>query len=226
MNRLNRQVIFIFCACLSALQIRAQQLSAKEKALNKIFYEKQGGQFSLGMRSTISLFNHGDPREVGTGVGGQFRLQLVDRVNTEWYADVLPANIRNKASRMDYHIGWSVMFYLIDTKAFTRKFTPYVVTGHCFDWTTIKINGENGDKRTKFSSAVQAGIGCSYNITPRFDITLVTQYMIHIGKELHAEENEQGEMEIELEKNAGWEGHMLINIGVNYKIFKLWNRNK
>ena len=90
----------------------ALQLSAQEKRnrfLDKVFYEKQGGYFSLGLRNTISLFNHGDPREIGTGAGGHFRLQLADRVNTEWYADILPANIRNKAHRMDYHIGWSVM---------------------------------------------------------------------------------------------------------------------
>ncbi|MBL0310010.1 MAG: hypothetical protein IPP77_10120 [Bacteroidetes bacterium] len=217
-----RQVVFFFIVLLTALQTNAQE--KRERLLNKIFYEKQGGNFSLGVRNTVSLFNHGNWREIGTGVGGHFRLQLADRVNTEWFADVLPANIQNKASRMDYHVGWSVMFYLLNTKSFTRKLTPYVLAGHCFDITNIRINGENGDHRSRFSSAVQAGLGCHYNITPRFDISLAAQYMIHLGKELHAEENEAGEMEIELHKNAGWEGHLLLTLSVNYKIYKLWNR--
>ncbi|MBK8657648.1 MAG: hypothetical protein IPN22_01905 [Bacteroidetes bacterium] len=219
-----RQVVFILIVLLPALQLSAQE--KRKRFPDKVFYEKQGGNFSLGLRNTISLFNHGDPREIGTGAGGHFRLQLADRVNTEWYADFLPANIRNKAHRMDYHIGWSVMFYLIDPRGFTRKLTPYVVTGHCFDLTSIKINGEHGDKQSRFSSAIQAGLGCHYNVTPRFDISLAAQYMFHLGKELHAHEDEHGDMHIELEKNAGWEGHLLISISANYKIFKLWNRNK
>jgi hypothetical protein len=221
-----RQVVLIFIVLLPTLYLRAQSNTRASRLVSKELYENGGGNFSLGMRTTVSLFNHGDPKEIGSGVGGHFRIQLANRVNTEWYADVLPANIHNKAQRMDYHVGWSVMYYLLDTKGFTRKFTPYVVTGHCFDWTHIKINGENGEARTKFSSAIQAGIGCHYNVTPQFDISMTTQYMFHLGKELHVEENDEGNMELELHKNAGWEGHLLLSISVNYKICKLWNRNK
>jgi hypothetical protein len=123
---------------------------------------------------------------------------------------------------MDYHIGWSVMYYLIDPRGFTRKFTPYVVAGHCFDLTRIKINGEGGEARQRFSSAVQMGVGCHYNVTPKFDISLTTQYMLHLGKELHAHEEEDGSIAIEEHKNAGWEGHLLISISVNYKFLQLW----
>jgi len=225
MNNKTRQFVLLL-VLLPALQLSAQVSARSGRFLDKVFYEKQGGMVSLGVRSTVSLFNHGDPKEIGTGVGGHFRIQVVDRVNTEFYADVLPANIHNKAQRMDYHIGWSVMYYLINTHGFKRKFTPYVVTGHCFDWTHIKINGPEGESRTKFSSAIQAGIGCSYNVTPRFDISLTTQYMFHLGKELHAEEQPDGHIALEEHKNAGWEGHLLLSISVNYKIFKLWNRNR
>ncbi len=223
-NRKGQVAIVLFIVLLPALHLSAQR--NKTRLGDKIFYEKQGGNFSLGIRNTVSLFNHGDWREVGTGVGGHFRLQVVDRVNTEWYADIMPANIRNKAHRMDYHIGWSVMYYLIDPRGFKRKFTPYVVTGHCFDWTQIRINGENGERRGRFSSAIQAGAGCHYNVTPRFDVSLTTQYMFHLGKELHVHDTPEGDIYIEQHKNAGWEGHLLVSISVNYKIFKLWNRNK
>lgn len=203
--------------------IHAHAFGPKKFAKDTTVYAPQGGNFSLGIRNVISAFNHGDPGEVGTGIGGHMRIQLVDRVNSEWFADVIPANIKNKAHRMDYHIGWSVMFYVIDPKGFNRKLTPFVVAGHCFDWTHLKINDtENPMAKTRFSSAVQAGIGCHYNVTPRFDLTLTTQYMFHLGKELHAHEEENGEMFIEEHKHAGWEGHLLINFGVNYKICQLW----
>lgn len=219
-----KRILWLVVTCI-VLQ-HAQPLSAQSKVRQFFQRQKEGGYVSLGVRNTISAFSHGSLREFSTGVGGHFRLQLLDRVNTEWYADVLPTNIHNKANRMDYHIGWSVMYYLISTKDFTRKFTPYIVAGHCFDLTRIKINGEGGEARQRLSSAVQAGVGCHYNITPRFDISLATQYMLHLGKELHTHENEQGQIYIEEHKNAGWEGHLLISISVNYKIFKLWNAKK
>jgi hypothetical protein len=194
--------------------------------VTSLTYPKQGGNFSLGIRNTYSLFSEHTKSSYGAGVGAHFRLQAIDRVNTEWFADVLMTNIKNKAHRTDYHIGWSVMFYLINPRGFTRKLTPYIVTGHCFDQTVIKINGPEGERRSRFSSALQAGLGCHYNITPRFDISLCAQYMLHLGKELHTEENEAGEIEIEEHKNAGWEGHLLISLSVNYKICQLWKPRK
>ncbi len=40
------------------------------------------GWFSLGVRSTISLFDHDG---TGLGTGGQFRIQLSNHVNTDWF---------------------------------------------------------------------------------------------------------------------------------------------
>ncbi|MES2619575.1 MAG: hypothetical protein V4615_01900 [Bacteroidota bacterium] len=225
MQRIRWLVVF-FIALQPATNLNAQSNRAELPGIDTPLYKKQGGNLSVGLRNTISTFSHGNPKEAVTGAGGHLRLQLVNRVNTEWYADILPTNIRNKANRMDYHIGWSVMYYLIDPRGFNRKFTPYVVAGHCFDYTRIKINGENGESRKRLSTAVQAGIGCHYNITPKFDISLATQYMLHLGKELHAHEEEDGSIAIEEHKNAGWEGHLLISISVNYKFLQLWNPEK
>ncbi|MDZ4847382.1 MAG: outer membrane beta-barrel protein [Chitinophagales bacterium] len=187
-------------------------------------FEKQGGNFSLGMRSTVSAFSHGE-KNVGYGAGGQFRIQLTDRINTEWFLDVLSTNIENKAQRMDYHVGWSVMYYLIDPRAFTRKVTPYVVAGHCFDFTKISINGNNGDAQSRFSSAVQAGVGFHYNITPKLDLSPQVQYMLHLGKDLHAHVTDEG-VELEEHARAGWEGHLLFNLSMNYKFAQLWKPGK
>lgn len=186
--------------------------------------EKQSGNFSLGVRSTVSAFSHGE-NNVGYGAGGQFRIQLTDRINTEWFLDVLSGNIENKAQRMDYHIGWSVMYYIIDPRAFTRKVTPYAVAGHCFDYTRISVNENNEVVKGRWSSAVQAGVGFHYNITPQLDVSPQVQYMLHLGRELHAHVTNEG-VEIEEHPHSGWEGHLLFNISMNYKFARLWKPGK
>src|SRR5690554_3129409 len=90
----------------------------------------RGGLVSLGLRSTISSFN-GDHERMSIGAGGQFRIQLADRVNTEWFLDYLPAT-NEYTRRNDLHIGWSVMFYWFKNP--TPIVQPYVVAGHCFDF--------------------------------------------------------------------------------------------
>lgn len=187
---------------------------------------KQSGILSFGVRNTYSLFGEHITGAYGAGAGGQFRIQLSDRVNTEWFGDVISTNILNKVHRTDYHIGWSVMYYPMDTDGFTKKFTPYIAVGHCFDQTQVRINGRNGAYKSRFSSAVQAGAGAHYNISPRLDITLLSQYMLHLGNEVHTHLEADGTMEIEEHSNAGWEGHLLITFGVNYKLIRLWNSNK
>jgi hypothetical protein len=132
----------------------------------------------------------------------------------------------NKAHRTDIHVGWSVMYYLINPKGFKRKLTPYIVAGNCFDETIIKLNGKNGQQGRRFSSMIPAGIGCHYNITPVIDLTATVQYGLHLGNELDTEENEDGSLSIVEHKNAGWEGHLLVSISLNYKICKLWKNRK
>ena len=109
-------------------------------------------------------------------------------------------------------------------------FQPYIEGGHCFDLSkmsvyeghTVSADTEMG---TRFSSAVQLGLGTHLNITDRFDITLKTQYMLHLGKELHAHTHQHGDqthVEIEEGHGAGLEGHLLGTISLNYKIGNLW----
>jgi len=219
-----KQLLTLSFLLLCYVGLQAQSTNVEKAKPEKEALRYQGGNFSLGLRNTISSFSHGNPKGVGIGVGGHARLQLLDRLNTEWYADFISNDIQGKAHRTDIHVGWSVMFYVLNPKKFTRKFTPFVVAGHCFDQSIMKINGRNGAKASRFSSAVQAGIGCSYNITPRFDISLTTQYMFHLGEELDAHENSEGVMTIHTHKHAGWEGHLLISLSANYKIVKLWKR--
>lgn len=184
----------------------------------------QGGIFSLGVRSTTSIFEHKDFGISGTGYGGQFRIQLSNRLNTEWFLDYMKGNIGGAVSRTDYHVGWSVMYYFTDKVNPVVK--PYLLAGHCFDRTELYDNTNRSNSILKNSSAIQAGGGVHFNLSPRMDITLISQYMFHLGKDIHAHIHEGEEIEFERHKGTGIEGHLLITVGMNYKIADIWNAGR
>ena len=179
----------------------------------------QGGIFSLGVRTTISAFNDGVSGNVGTGVGGQFRLQFADKVNSDWFFDYITSDIDGFANRTDYHIGWSVMFY--PGKELTPRLRPYILAGHCFDYSRLEDNSNSSHFDERWSSAVQGGLGVHYNLTPRLDLSAVCQYMTHLGTHVNAEQ-ENGVVVFHHEKGASLEGHLLFHLGINYKIADLW----
>jgi opacity protein-like surface antigen len=181
------------------------------------------GTVSFGVRSTVSLFNHGGEDDAGYGAGGHFRVLLTKRLNTEWFADYLSNATHDSAARRDAHIGWSVMYYLVETQGFERKFTPYVVAGHCFDYTQVSLNHINPfidaigpETESRWSSAIQAGLGTHYNLTQRFDVSIAAQYMIHFGEEYHIEELPY--RRIVTEYHNGLEGHLLVSLSLNIKL--------
>lgn len=178
-----------------------------------------GGVFSLGTRTTVSTFNGHEDENNGLGLGGQFRIGFSDRVNSDWFFDYIRSSIGDYASRTDYHIGWSVLFYpTIKPDALLR---PYVLAGHCFDYTQITDNQNSSNMAERWSSAVQGGAGVHLNLSPRLDISFVGQYMLHLGNQLHAE-RESGIITYHDEKGASTEGHLLFHVGINYKIADLW----
>lgn len=71
---------------------------------------------------------------------------------------------------------------------------------------------------------MQMGIGVHFNLTNRFDLTLKTQYMLHLGGHIHADRNSQGVFEIHEHEGFQAEGHLLNTISINYKIGKLWTK--
>jgi len=180
-----------------------------------------GGLFSLGMRTTVSTFNHGSWQGASVGTGGQFRLQIHDRINTEWFADYMTSQIGNTGNRQDAHIGWSVMFYPLNDKTFTRSMKPYLVMGHCFDYTRVAQNTDPDNMKERWSSAIQCGLGNHFNITERFDLTFIAQYMFHLGRHVEAHE-EEGQFRIHDHGGLSLEGHLLFTLGINYKIADLW----
>jgi len=189
----------------------------------------QGGTISVGMRSTLSSFNdshgdtqtpHGNHEDDGfsTGLGGQFRVQASNRVNTEWFFDYLPGG-NSMVRRIDYHVGWSVMFYVLEKP--NPLFRPYVLGGHCFDYTYRRELADHSNQVNRWSGAVQMGVGTHIRLTDRLDFSIATQYMMHLGTHIETVYNHH---DVEFAKTSGGslEGHLLTTMSFNFKFADLW----
>ena len=178
------------------------------------------GEISLGLRTTTSLFTN--EQNPGLGTGGQFRIGLGKRVNTEWFADYIQSNIANLGRRRDVHIGWSVMYYPFAVK---KTFSPYVVAGHCFDYTHVSSFSTDVQAQKRWRSATQAGAGVSWALSNNTDLTLLSQYMIHLGNDVHYHIDEHDgvkKLEIDPKPHSSLEGHLLVTLSLNIKIADLW----
>ncbi len=183
----------------------------------------QQGNVELGLRTTTSVFGH-DPIS-GLGTGGQARVQLLDYLNTEWYADWITIDLEGAGTRQNAHIGWSVLFY---PKKLNR-FIPYVIAGHCFDYARVTplstpYLDRSADEVERWSSAVQMGLGSHYYLTDRFNLTFSAQYMLHLGKQLEYEIVDQPDgtkyVQTNYDTNADtrFEGHLLLTLSLNYRL--------
>lgn len=198
-------------------------ISVQAKLLD--FMKQPGsGNFSLGTRNTFSMFNDIPEETRGLGVGGQYRIQFAERINTEWYFDYITSSIFDKAVRNDYHIGWSVMYYPGKKVDFSNLLQPYFIVGHCFDYTKVFDKDNRDYYSDRVSLATQGGLGLHVNITKSLDITLSTQYMMHFGKEIEVSQ-EEGNLVLERNKYSSPDGHLLATASVNFKFGKLWNRS-
>ncbi len=183
------------------------------------------GLFSIGTRSTLSFFDH-HGGAMGTGAGGQFRIQLSERINTEWYLDYLSSQKNMMIGRKDLHIGWSVFYYYLKKNSTHDKLVqPFFEIGHCFDHTFVNEIGTN-NYAERWSSAVQVGTGSTFNLTERFDITAKVQYMIHLGSDIETDIVNDGHnhSHVLISEHSGidLEGHVLCTLSLNYKIGNLW----
>ncbi len=177
------------------------------------------GSFSLGTRNTISIFNHDDA--TGIGIGGQFRVQVSRRINTEWFFDYIPSKNNLYTTKRDYHFGWSVMYYPGATIDYSNRFQPYILAGHCFDYSKIAEKKKPANYADRWTMATQAGLGMHVNITEDFDCSLSGQYMLHFGKEINTTIGKDAVTFVK-EKGSGPDGHLLFTVSVNYKLGHLW----
>ena len=178
------------------------------------------GWFSVGARSTLSAFSSDGN---GLGTGGQFRIQLSNSVNTDWFADYISINIANKVRSEYYHIGWSVLFYPFEKLRYPKIIQPYILAGHCFDYNVKTIIAHPSISKDRWGSAVQAGLGTHFNLSERFDVSLTCQYMIHLTKEIETQIDGDNVALLE-NPNSSLEGHLLTTISLNYKLFRLWKK--
>lgn len=171
--------------------------------------------FSLGMRSTVSLFSDDGN---GIGTGGQFRIQTSQHLNTDWFADYILINQSQKVRSEYLHIGWSVLYYPF--KAPTRAFTfqPFFLAGHCFDYNQKTLLSNTSINKHRWGAAPQLGVGVHFWLSERADITFITQYMIHLTKEIELVEDLKG-ARFELASGKSFEGHWLNTVSINYKLY-------
>ena len=202
------------------MALNREDLMLKFVIISALFFTTmiygEPGDFTLGGRTTLSTFGH--DTSPGLGTGGVFRIRFFDSLNSEWFADYVTSNISDLAFRRDAHIGWSVLFYPFNTKP--QSFVPYFLAGHCFDYTEVAAIKTTSNKVNRWSSAIQAGIGSHYYITPDVDFSLTTQYMLHLGDDIHAEIN--GNTVNITRSSLSLEGHLLFTLSANYRILKLW----
>jgi hypothetical protein len=120
--------IILFCMLIPVISI------AQEKPKR----DSVSGYFQLGVRNTMSAFS--DAGATGFGYGGQFRIRITRQINTDWFADYITTDISGIARRVDEHIGWSVLAYPFNSETKKGKITPYILAGHCFDYTKVTKN--------------------------------------------------------------------------------------
>ncbi len=185
------------------------------------------GQFSFGMRNTLSAFT--DAQSLGLGSGAEVRIRLAKQINTEWFGDYISTNVQNLGYRRDAHIGWSVLFYLNKDPLLAGKLSAYVLAGHCFDYTQVYSDWPGVPVGERWSSAVQGGLGIHYNLTRRFDVSLLSQYMVHFGTNIitsidYDEASKQNYLSITKGSGLSQEGHLLTTLSVNYMLGYLWGK--
>jgi hypothetical protein len=188
-------------------------------SLSSFSQQNNAGWFSLGVRNTLNTFSHDG---TGLGVGGQFRIQLSNQVNTDWFADYITIQ-ESEFIKSEYaHIGWSVLFYPIKQEI-PSLFQPYILAGHCFDYNKKSSIQNPSIYKDRWGSAVQAGLGTHINLTERFDVSLMAQYMIHLTSEIEAHVGNNN-VHFHEHNHAALEGHLLFTVSLNYKLFKLWKK--
>ena len=175
---------------------------------------KHSKSFSLGMRSTISLFSDDG---VGIGSGGQFRIQANTNINTDWYADYILIKQSNHVKSEYIHIGWSVLYYPFKAPRHSYSIQGFLLAGHCFDYNQKTLISNTAINKHRWGAAPQLGMGIHFWLTDRADITWITQYMVHLTKEIVLVE--ASHPYFELSSGKAFEGHWLNTISVNYKLF-------
>jgi hypothetical protein len=207
----------------AALLLQATTLFAQNDLFGKKDHARtyqSPGMVSLGTRNTFSMFN--DDKAIGKGIGGQYRIQLTRKLGSEWFLDYISSKNGTITFRNDYHIGWSVMYYPLPDNGKDRIIQPYILAGHCFDYSRVMEQKNRSNYAARWSMAAQTGLGTHINITDRLDCSVSGQYMLHFGKDIETSIDDKSTVMIEKKNTSTPDGHLLLSVGFNYKFFHLW----
>jgi hypothetical protein len=188
------------------------------------------GYLSMGARNCFSRFSTNGKAFIGKGAGGQFALRIAKDFNSHWFADWITSNINNLAQRSDFHSGFSMMPQVFSPRLGSRSLALFPLAGICIDYTKFQITtGKNYTSGPTFlerySFAVQAGCGATLPVSDRLDLSLEAHYMLHIGTDVDIEMSGENVRLIKL-KGTNLEGHLVLALSMDFKLFKLWESKK
>ena len=206
-----------FAICLSLVFLAGNDAFG-QKPLRMKFTEP--GVFSVGIRTGIVLSNSHPGWNVGQGWGIQTRIMATKQINTEWYFDFFHGGYGDEAVRTDGHIGALVFLY---PQRRLQRVAPFLAIGPNADYVKLRDreNEENFDSR--WSMAMQTGIGMHVHLTWRSDLTIMPSYMLHFGNEVKLQLDDGASVMLPQE-GSGADGHFLITVSMSYKIADLWKR--
>lgn len=186
------------------------------------------GYLSIGARGCTSIFFTNGKRFAGTGAGGQFAIQIAKHFNSHYFADWIVSNIDNNAQRVDFHSGFSMMPEVIAPKIKNTPISLFPLAGICIDYTKFTVTtGKITSGPTyleRYSFAVQAGAGLTIPVSKRLDFSLEGHYMVHIGTDIDIK-MEDDNISLIKQKGTNLEGHFVVAVSVDYKLFRLWKGN-
>jgi len=187
------------------------------------------GYLSMGSRNCFSSFFSGGKAFIGTGAGGEFALHITKDFNSHWFADWIVSNVGNLAQRYDFHSGFSMMPEVFAAHAGNRNIAVFPLAGICIDYSKFTIttgknisNGPNFVER--YSFACQIGLGATLPVSNRLDVSLEMHYMLHIGTcvGISLAGNDVLLEKMKPNGNICQEGHYVIALSMDYKLFRLW----
>ena len=114
------------------------------------------------------------------------------------------------------------MYYPGSTVDFSNLLQPYIVAGHCFDYSKVWEQKNKSNYAERYTMATQAGVGTHINITRFFDCSLSAQYMLHFGKEVETNIDDKSVISFDKKNYSSADGHFLCSVSFNYKLIHLW----
>ena len=187
------------------------------------------GYLSMGARNCFSSFFANKKAFIGTGAGGEFGLRIAKDFNSHWFADWIVSNVGNVAQRIDFHSGFSMMPEVVSAPVGNKHLNMFPLAGICIDYTKFQITaGKNATSGPnwleRYSFAVQAGCGVTLPVSNRLDVSLEAHYMLHIGTCLGINLNGNEVQLLKMQPGQPWclEGHYVLALSMDFKLFKLW----